>query len=39
MQDQLNEDYVIKNNSDKNINEIYEYVFDFIEGNALTENK
>ena len=39
MQDQLNEDYVIKNNSDKNINEIYEYVFDFIEGNALTEKQ
>lgn len=39
MQNQLNEDYIITNNSDKNIREIYDYVFEFIEENNLSEKQ
>lgn len=39
MQNQLNEDYIITNNSDKNIREIYDYIFEFIEENNLSEKQ
>lgn len=39
MQDKIDDNYVIKNNNDKNIKEIYDYVFEFIEENDLSEKQ